>query len=88
MSDAAPDMTPGFAFLEKNVRPPKPRTKGITEIRGVKGRRFGFRPNTRFTHPFRSRPRAFGVDRAGSARLRRGDVLLRGRHPIYTQLGA
>ncbi len=60
----------------------------ITEIRGVKGRRFGFRPNTRFTHPFRSRPRAFGVDRAGSARLRRGDVLLRGRHPIYTQLGA
>ncbi len=61
---------------------------GITEIRGVKGRRFGFRPNTRFKHPFRSRPRAFGVDRAGSARLRRGDVVLRGRRPIYAQLGA
>lgn len=61
---------------------------GITEIRGVKGRGFGFRPNTRFKHPFSSRPRAFGVDRAGSARLRRGDVVLRGRRPIYAQLGA
>lgn len=61
---------------------------GITEIRGVKGRRFGYRPGTRFKHPFSSRPRAFGVDRAGAARLRRGDVVLRGRRPIYAQLGA
>lgn len=60
---------------------------GITEVRGVKGRRFGFRSGTRFKHPFRSRPRAYGVDRGGSARLRRGDVVLRGRQPIYAQLG-
>ncbi len=38
---ATPDMTPGFAFLETNVRPPKPRTKGITEIRGAYYRAMG-----------------------------------------------
>ena len=59
----------------------------ISEIRGVKGRRFGFPRGTRFKHPFaKGRPRALGVDQGGLARVRRGDVLLRGRRPIYAQL--
>lgn len=32
---------PGFAFLERNVRPPKPRTRGITEVRGAYYRAMG-----------------------------------------------
>jgi hypothetical protein len=60
----------------------------ITEIRGVKGRRFGFRRGTRFKHPFTTRPGAWGVDRGGVARLHRGDVVMRGPRPIYAQLGA
>lgn len=80
-----------YPFANRRTTSPARLTRfydGITEIRGVKGRRFGYRPGTRFKHPFSSRPRAFGVDRAGSARLRRGDVVLRGRRPVYAQLGA
>src|SRR5690242_3127969 len=29
-----PDSSRGFAFLKTNYRPPKPRTRGLTEIRG------------------------------------------------------
>jgi phosphosulfolactate synthase (CoM biosynthesis protein A) len=36
--DAGP---PGFAFLETNIRPPKPRTTGVTEIRGAYYRAMG-----------------------------------------------
>lgn len=60
----------------------------ITEVRGVKGRRFGYAPGTPFRHPFTTRPAARGVDRPGYAYLRRGQVVLGGRRPIYAQLGA
>jgi hypothetical protein len=58
----------------------------IHRIYGEKGRKSRAQRPGPYTHGFTSGPSARGVDRGGWYRLRRGQVVLGGRRPIYAQL--